>query len=119
MSKNMVNEEYWRISAKDTAAELGLTLTDDQLQTLMAYMFNAAEMESEATGNWVATRNLNADQTTHKERRREEMLNNLHTMYMNLTTVRVLFDGNWENEIKSSAAKDAHAALYDYLSREC
>lgn len=119
MSKYIAHEEYWRISAEATSDELGLTLTDDQLQTLMECMYNASEMESEVTGDWIATRNFNAEQATQKERRRKEMLNNLHTLYMNLARVRVPFDGNWEERIKSSAALDAYTALDNYLSTEC
>lgn len=61
MSKYIAHEEYWRISAEVTADELHLELSDDQLQTLMECMYNASEMECEATGDWIATRNVNAE----------------------------------------------------------
>lgn len=120
MSKYIAHEEYWRISAEVAADELGLELTEDQLQTLMVNMYNASEMEYEATGDWIATRNFNAEQATQKERRRKEMLNHLHTLYVNLKTVRVMsFGGQWIDTIKSEEAKDAHTKLYDYLNMEC
>ena len=67
MSKYIAHEEYWRISAEVAADELGLELTEDQLQTLMENMYNASEMEYEATGDWIATRNFNAEQVAKKK----------------------------------------------------
>lgn len=119
MSKYIAHEEYWRISAEVAADELGLEFTEDQLQTLVENMYNASEMEYELTGDWIATRNFNAEQATQKERRRKEMLKHLHTLYMNLKTVRVTsFGGQWIDTIKSEEAKNAHDKLYDYLNME-
>ena len=120
MSKYIAHEEYWRISAEVAADELGLKLTEDQLQTLMECMYNASEMECEATGDWIATRNFNAEQASKKERRRKEMLDHLHTLFMNLKTVRVpTLGGCWMDKIKSDEANKAHDKLYDYLNMEC
>jgi hypothetical protein len=119
MSKYIAHEEYWRISAEVAADELHLELSDDQLQTLMECMYNASEMEYEATGDWIATRNFNAEQATQKERKRKEMLDYLHILFMNLKTVKVTtFGGCWIDKIKSDDASRAYDKLYDFLNME-
>lgn len=119
MSKHIAHEEYWRISAEAAADELHLELSDDQLQILMECMYNASEMEYEATGDWIATRNVNAERASQKERRRKEMLDYLQIMFMNLETVRVpTFGGRWMDRIKSDDAREAYDKLYDFLNME-
>ena len=115
---NIPNDGYWRMCAEGAADELGLKLTEDQIQTLAAHMHEAHDMKYEATGECIATRNVKQEQESRKVKLKKEARSNLRILWRNLETVRVSTgDGSWCNIVKSDDAKRALNALFDYIDQ--
>lgn len=77
----MNNPEYWKISAECVAAELSLQLTDEQLQDLAELLYDASQMESEATGQHSFTKNL-MERTTPDTTEALKLLNTLYYSFV-------------------------------------
>jgi DnaJ-class molecular chaperone len=57
----MANREYWRIFVDEAIPEMGIVLTSEQRETMLDNILGHAEMESEATGQSVASANRYAE----------------------------------------------------------
>ena len=83
--------EYYRAEAEIASDELGLNLTDEQLNSLAEIMDNAADMESYATGNWTIS-NPTAINKEYKDRQQARVL--FTELVRNHTTEERVRDGD-------------------------
>lgn len=83
--------EYYRAEAEIASDELGLDLTDEQLDSLAEIMGNAADMESYATGDWTISKPLAIDKG-YKDRQQARVL--FAELVRNYTTEERVRDGD-------------------------
>lgn len=106
--------EYYRAEAEIASDQLGLDLSDEQLNELAEIMDNAADMESYATGNWVICNHF-SEPDGHKDR--QEALQLLRELAIHYVVEERVHDGdgNWVFEHPDRATKIL-CKLQDYIT---
>lgn len=106
--------EYYRAEAEIASDQLGLDLSDKQLNDLAEIMDNAADMESYATGNWVICNHF-SEPDGYKDRQKAlQLLRELALHYVVEECVRN-GDGNWVFK-HPDRATEIICKLQDYIA---